>query len=120
MEDSLETSRAIERLLILWLLTVMVLLFLEVCLSPNFVCIYLYDSGDDGSMLMWDWKTGHCFQKLQTIVQPGSLESEAGIFCTQFDQTGCRLITCEADKSIKIWKEIEDAVGTTVMDSQAC
>lgn len=67
--------------------------------------------GDDGSMYMWDWKTGHCFQKLQTIVQPGSLESEAGIFCTKFDQTGCRLITCEADKSIKIWREIEDAVS---------
>lgn len=67
--------------------------------------------GDDGSMYMWDWKTGHCFQKLQTIVQPGSLESEAGIFCAKFDYTGCRLITCEADKSIKIWREIEDAVS---------
>ena len=68
--------------------------------------------GDDGSLYMWDWKTGHNFQKLQTIPQPGSLESEAGIFCTQFDHTGSRLITCEADKSIKIWREIENAVRT--------
>ena len=59
---------------------------------------------------MWDWKTGHCFQKIQTKVQPGSLESEAGIFRAMFDQTGCRLITCEADKSIKIWREVPDAV----------
>ena len=48
---------------------------------------------------------GHCFQKTATTVQSGSLESEAGIYASTFDQSGSRLITCEADKSIKVWKE---------------
>ena len=43
------------------------------------------------------------------MVQPGSLESEAGVFASTFDLTGTRLITCEADKSIKVWREDEDA-----------
>ena len=57
----------------------------------------------------WDWTSGNCFQQGQTIVQPGSIESEAGIFASSFDQTGSRLITCEADKTIKFWKEDESA-----------
>ena len=61
--------------------------------------------GDDGSLHMWDYDTGYCFQKQDTIVQPGSLKVEAGIYASTFDHSGSRLITCEADKSIKIWKE---------------
>jgi hypothetical protein len=34
-------------------------------------------------------------------VQPGSLESESGIFAAAFDVTGSRLVTAEADKTIK-------------------
>merc|ERR1712224_1091460 len=30
-----------------------------------------------------------------------------------FDQTGSRLITCEADKTVKIWKEDEEATPET-------
>ena len=45
-----------------------------------------------------------CFQ-----VQPGSLESESGIYASCFDQSGSRFITCEADKTIKMWKEDERA-----------
>ncbi|KAJ2596563.1 pre-mRNA-splicing factor prp46 [Coemansia sp. RSA 1804] len=69
----------------------------------------LFSGGDNGSMRFWDWKSGHCFQETDTVVQPGSLDSEAGIFCSTFDRTGFRLITGEADKTIKIWKEDEDA-----------
>jgi pleiotropic regulator 1 len=58
-------------------------------------------------MKFWDWKSGHCFQTLDSIAQPGSLESEAGIFCSSFDRTGIRLITGEADKTIKIWKVVK-------------
>ena len=47
------------------------------------------------------------------MVQPGSLDSEAGIFASTFDLTGTRLITCEADKTIKIWKEKEEASPET-------
>ena len=38
-----------------------------------------------------------------------SLESETSIFACTFDQSGSRLITGEADKTIKIWKEDPDA-----------
>ena len=62
-------------------------------------------------MQFWDWRSGYCFQKMQTTVQPGSLDSEAGIFAAVFDMSGCRLITAEADKTIKIYKEDEDAVS---------
>ncbi|KAL9642192.1 hypothetical protein ABK040_007194 [Willaertia magna] len=67
-------------------------------------------SGNDGSLFFWDWKTGHHFQTTHTIPQPGSLDSEASIFCCIFDRSGSRLITAEADKSIKIWKEDEKAI----------
>jgi pleiotropic regulator 1 len=46
-------------------------------------------------------------------VQPGSLDSEAGIYAMTFDQTGTRLITCEADKTIKVWREDPDASPET-------
>ncbi len=64
----------------------------------------LVSGGDNGSLWFWDWKSGHCFQQQDTIAQPGSLESEAGIYAASFDQTGSRLVTCEADKTIKMWR----------------
>ena len=56
-------------------------------------------AGDTGLIHMWDYKTGYNFQTLETIAQPGSLESERGIFACAFDQSGSRLITGEADAS---------------------
>ena len=55
-------------------------------------------------MCFWDVKSATCFQRMETKVQPGSLDSEMGIFASIFDRSGSRLITCEADKTIKIWK----------------
>eukprot|EP01039_Chlorochromonas_danica_P000907 gene908-989_t len=69
----------------------------------------LVSGGDDGSLYFWDSSSGYCFQKSQTIVQPGSLDAEAGIYAASFDLSGSRLVTCEADKSIKIWKENSEA-----------
>ena len=37
------------------------------------------------------------------------LACEAGIYDAKFDKSGTRLVTCEADKTIKIWKEDPDA-----------
>lgn len=34
-----------------------------------------------------------------------SLDAEAGIYALGFDLTGSRLVTCEADKTVKIWAE---------------
>ncbi|KAF0452760.1 WD40 repeat-like protein [Gigaspora margarita] len=73
----------------------------------------LFSGADNGSMAFWDWKSGYKFQSMETTVQPGSLESEAGIFACTFDRTGLRLITCEADKTIKIWKEDPNATPET-------
>jgi len=39
------------------------------------------------------------------VPQPGSLEAEAGVFCSTFDMTGTRLITGGADKTIKVYAE---------------
>ena len=75
------------------------------------ICVlFLAFVADNGSMYFWDWKTGHNFQRLQAAAQPGSLDSEAGIFAMTFDQSSSRLITCEADKTIKIYKEDDTAV----------
>ena len=69
----------------------------------------LVSGGDDGSLQFRDYETGYCFQKTSTVAQPGSLEAENGIFASAFDLTGTRLITCEADKSVKIWKQDDEA-----------
>lgn len=73
----------------------------------------LVSGGDDGSLCFWDYSGAHCFQSEQTIVQPGSLDCEAGIYAMAFDKSGSRLITCEADKTIKMWKEDTSATPDT-------
>lgn len=69
----------------------------------------LVSGADNGTMYFWDWKTGYNFQRIQAAVQPGSIDSEAGIFACTFDLSGSRLITGEADKTIKIYKEDDTA-----------
>jgi pleiotropic regulator 1 len=73
----------------------------------------MFSGSDNGAVQFWDWKTGHCFQSGESIAQPGSLDAEAGVMCSTFDRTGLRLITGESDKSIKIWKQDEDATEET-------
>ncbi|KAI0738144.1 WD40 repeat-like protein [Daedaleopsis nitida] len=64
-----------------------------------------FSGGDNGSLTLWDWDTGTAFQNMDDIPQPGSLEAEAGVFCSTFDATGTRLITGGADKTIKVYAE---------------
>lgn len=73
----------------------------------------LVSGADNGSLYFFDWASGHNFQSIKSTVQPGSLSCEAGIFQAKFDRSGLRLITAECDKSIKIWKEDEDATPET-------
>ncbi|KAH9914386.1 WD40 repeat-like protein [Epithele typhae] len=61
-----------------------------------------FSGGDNGSLNFWDWDTGTAFQNMDDVPQPGSLEAEAGAFCSTFDVTGTRLITGGADKTIKV------------------
>eukprot|EP00035_Acanthoeca_spectabilis_P022247 m.442752 g.442752 ORF g.442752 m.442752 type:complete len:454 (+) comp18850_c0_seq1:64-1425(+) len=73
----------------------------------------LVSGADNGSLSFWDHRTGYRFQQQETIVQPGSLDSEAGIFAMTFDRSGSRLITTEADKTIKVWKEDPESTEMT-------
>jgi len=84
-------------------------------MTPNIRCIInslsvnrkgvIASGGDNGSLWFWDSKEMSCLQKQQTIAYPGSLEAETGIFALTFDMTGTRVVTCEADKTIKLWKQ---------------
>jgi len=78
------------------------------CLAVNSDGV-LVSGGDNGTIGFWDWASGYKFQQLSVPPQPGSLQSEAGIYSCAFDRSGCRLITGEADKSIKIWGEDPEA-----------
>lgn len=69
----------------------------------------LASGADNGSIYLWDYKSGYNFQQIDSKVQPGSLSSEAGIFAIKFDKSSTRMITAECDKTIKMWKEDEDA-----------
>lgn len=73
----------------------------------------LVSGGDDGTLQFYDWKSGQCFQRLQSPLQPGTLSSEASIFSVAFDRSSLRMITAECDKTIKIWKEDEEATPET-------
>lgn len=73
----------------------------------------LVSGGDNGTLYFWDWRTGYNFQRLQAPVQPGSIDSEAGIFACTFDHSGSRLLSAEADKTVKIFKEDESASEET-------
>lgn len=82
------------------------------CMAVNPESV-LVSGGDNGTMYFWDWRTGYNFQRLQAAVQPGSMDSEAGIFAMTFDQSGSRLITTEADKTVKIYREDDTASEET-------
>ena len=71
-------------------------------ISFHFLCPIIVSIGDNGTLTFWDYDTGTPFQNLDDVPQPGSLEAEAGVFCSTFDHTGTRLITGGADKTIKV------------------
>uniref|UniRef100_A0AC35TSK3 WD_REPEATS_REGION domain-containing protein n=1 Tax=Rhabditophanes sp. KR3021 TaxID=114890 RepID=A0AC35TSK3_9BILA len=65
----------------------------------------LVSGGDNGTMHFWDWNSGFCFQQEMIKTQAGSIDSESGVYCMTFDKSGTRLITGDADKSVKMYKE---------------
>lgn len=71
----------------------------------------VFSVADNGTIHMWDWRTGYNFQRIHAAVQPGSLDSESGIFACKFDNSESRLICAEADKTIKVYKEDDTAVS---------
>uniref|UniRef100_A0A146KZJ7 Pre-mRNA-splicing factor prp46 n=1 Tax=Lygus hesperus TaxID=30085 RepID=A0A146KZJ7_LYGHE len=82
----------------------------EVCANMDgVVCA----GSDSGGLAFFDWYSGYCYQILRTPPQLGSLQLEAGIFGVTFDQSGSRVLTCEADKTIKVYCEDEKATPET-------
>ncbi|CCK72249.1 mRNA splicing protein PRP46 KNAG_0J01680 [Huiozyma naganishii CBS 8797] len=69
----------------------------------------MFAGGDNGVLSFYEYKSGHLYQQTSTQEVRGSLESERGVLTSTFDATGLRLITGEVDKSIKIWRHVEDA-----------
>jgi pleiotropic regulator 1 len=73
----------------------------------------LVSGSDNGTLRFWDYKSGYNFQQTDSKEQSGSLSAEAGIFAIKFDQSSTRMITGECDKTIKMWKEDENATPET-------
>ncbi|RCN25938.1 hypothetical protein ANCCAN_28345 [Ancylostoma caninum] len=92
-------------LLILWFVTKMEYLSLAVITDQ-----YAFGIGDQAFVSSFGFII---FQKIQTKPQPGSIDSEAGIYAMCYDKTGLRLITGEADKTIKMYKEDDEATEET-------
>lgn len=46
------------------------------------------------------------------------MDSEAGVFAMAFDHSGTRLITAEADKTIKLYREDDTAVSILLLSIQ--
>lgn len=61
--------------------------------------------GDDGILRFWDYKSATMFDEMQSTVQPGSLDCEAGVQCVSFDKSGSRLVTGETDKTVRMYRE---------------
>lgn len=74
--------------------------------GEDVVCV----GSEDGFLRFWDWESGDMFQKIKVLPQPGSLKSESGIMDVKFDYSSLRLITCEIDKTVKIWEQVDDEI----------
>uniref|UniRef100_A0A3Q7IU05 Uncharacterized protein n=1 Tax=Solanum lycopersicum TaxID=4081 RepID=A0A3Q7IU05_SOLLC len=74
-------------------------------------------SSHDSTMKLWDIRYGKTMETLthhkksirvmaRTKVQPGlSIDTDVAIYALTYDVTGTILITCEGDKTIKMWKQ---------------
>eukprot|EP00056_Hartaetosiga_gracilis_P021819 m.26625 g.26625 ORF g.26625 m.26625 type:complete len:464 (+) comp9280_c1_seq2:75-1466(+) len=82
----------------------------SLAVSPSGV---MASGSDNGVINFWDYRTGYRFQHLDAIAQPGSLDCESGVYDMVFDKSYSRLLTAEADKTIKIYKEDNDTTEET-------
>ncbi|SBT58367.1 pre-mRNA-splicing factor PRP46, putative [Plasmodium ovale wallikeri] len=64
---------------------------------------------NNGQLHFYDWSSGYKYDTLSNKVVPGTVECENSTLAMAFDKSESRLITTHGDKSIKIWKENEDA-----------
>ncbi|GAW80794.1 splicing regulatory protein [Plasmodium gonderi] len=64
---------------------------------------------NNGQLHFYDWSSGYKYDTLSNKIVPGTVECENSTLSMAFDKSESRLITTHGDKSIKIWKENEDA-----------
>lgn len=64
---------------------------------------------NNGQMHFYDWHSGYKYDTIINKIVPGSVECENSTIAMAFDKSETRLITTHGDKSIKIWKENEEA-----------
>ncbi|ODV81489.1 Pre-mRNA-splicing factor PRP46 [Suhomyces tanzawaensis NRRL Y-17324] len=62
---------------------------------------HLFAGFDDGRMEFYDYISGELIQ--EEISSPLAGSNESPIYASTFDLSGLRLISCEGDKSVKIW-----------------
>ena len=76
--------------------------------TPIRVRILKSSTADNGTLQFYDWKTGYNFQKLKLPPQPGSLESEAGIYavCARLSHHNGRPVTCPRTHCLLVWTEV--------------
>ncbi|KAK6455830.1 WD40-repeat-containing domain protein [Scheffersomyces xylosifermentans] len=69
----------------------------------------LFSGYDDGKMEFYDYISGSLLQSDHSSPVAGSQQSP--LYASTFDMSGLRLITCEGDKSIKIWGESNETAA---------
>lgn len=73
----------------------------DICVNEDGI---LASAGDNGDLVLRDWKSGNTFQTIRTPVQPGSLDAESGVMACSWDKSGTRLVCGAQDKTIRFYR----------------
>ncbi|GIQ89458.1 hypothetical protein KIPB_011931 [Kipferlia bialata] len=57
---------------------------------------------NDGLLSLWDYESSHEYCRMRLPAVKGSLESETGLLCCEFDNTGSILLAAGYDKAVKV------------------
>ena len=66
---------------------------------------FFHLTGSNGVIHLWDFKSGHKFQKIHRTRVYESQEFPICVNCVAFDKSGSRLIACDASNVIKVYRE---------------
>lgn len=77
------------------------------CAALNPIGQQLFVGGEAGFMRFYNWATHSLVQQRRTKAFPKGAQSDIGIQCCAFDNSGTILITGETDKTVKMWKQSE-------------
>ena len=69
---------------------------------------------------LWDWKSGHKFQKIHRTSVYESQEVPICVFSAAFDKSGSRLFVSDASSIIKVYGEAYTRVIARLLFSSSC